>query len=154
MPVPGNAAKRHTIAVNGSDVWRTEFPLRFGDFDGLGHLTASAYLALFEETRSAWMTGTLDVAYPTYVVATQHIEYLHEVTPDDGPVTVELALREVRTSSFRVVEHLTTADSLCARSTATLVMWDMERRRPRPITPDERTVFEAYLAEPTHPMAP
>ncbi|MFI1072632.1 acyl-CoA thioesterase [Streptomyces puniciscabiei] len=154
MPVPGNAAKRHIIAVNGSDVWRSEFRLRFGDFDGLGHLTASVYLAFFEETRSAWMTGTLGVAYPTYVVATQHIEYLHEVTPDDGAVSVELALREVRTSSFRVVEHLTTAGYLCARSTATLAMWDMERRRSRPITPDERAVFEAYLAEPTHPMAP
>ncbi|MER7986144.1 thioesterase family protein [Streptomyces noursei] len=154
MSVPSKAVKRHDIAVNGSDVWRSEFRLRFGDLDGLGHLTASAYLALFEETRSAWMTGTLDIAYPNYVVATQHIEYLHEVTPDAGAVSIELAVSEVRASSFRVVEHLSTAASLCARSTATLVMWDMVARRPRPITSDERAVFEAYLAEPTRPKAP
>ncbi|NBE50015.1 acyl-CoA thioesterase [Streptomyces boluensis] len=151
MPIPGSATERHDGAVSGSEVWRSEFRLRFSDLDGLGHLTASAYLALFEETRAAWMLGTLDVAYPTYVVATQHIEYLHEVTPEHGAVSVDLALSEIRTTSFRVVEHLRTAASLSARSTATLVMWDMDRRRPRPITANERAVFAAYLAEPTGP---
>src|SRR5438094_818726 len=140
--------------MNGSDVWRNEFRLRLGDLDGLGHLTASAYLALFEETRAAWMIGTLDVAYPSYVVATQHIEYLREVTHSDSAVTVQLAVRDVRSSSLDVVEHLATPASLCARSRATLVMWDMERRRSRPIAPGERAVFEAFLEEPARLEAP
>lgn len=129
-------------------MWHSEFRLRLGDLDGLGHLTASAYLVLFEDTRSAWLIENLDVAYPNYVVATQRIDYLREVTRGDGDVTVELAVREIGKSSFVVVEQLKTAAALCARSTATLVMWDMASRRPRPITPDERAVFQAYQREP------
>ena len=123
-------------------MWRRKFRLRLGDIDGLGHLTATAYLALFEETRAAWLMESLDVAYPSYVVATQRIDYLHEVRFSDRVVTVELGVRSIGTSSFGVEETLTTSSSLCARSTATLVAWDMERRRPRPLIASERAMLE------------
>lgn len=126
-------------------MWRRDFRLRLSDIDGLGHLTATAYLALFEETRAAWMIETLDVAYPSYVVATQRIDYLQEVRLRDSPVTVDLAVLDVRTSSFDVTEHLAASGSICARSTATLVAWDRERRRSRPIAPSERALFEVTL---------
>ncbi|WP_158890830.1 acyl-CoA thioesterase [Amycolatopsis anabasis] len=129
-------------------MWQREFRLRPSDIDGLGHLTATAYLALFEETRAAWMLEAFDLAYPAYVVATQRIDYLHEVRRDDGAVTVELAVRAIGTSSFEVVETLSVASRPCARSTATLVMWDVDRRRPRPIAQEERPAFESILVRP------
>lgn len=129
-------------------MWQSEFRLRLGEIDGLGHLTATAYLGLFEETRAAWIMSTLGVTYPSYVLARQHIDYLHEVRLADGPVTVSLAVQSLGNSSLRVTERLTTRKALCARSTATLVTWDMGRRCSRPITPAERALFKSFL-EPT-----
>lgn len=129
-------------------MWRSEFRLRMHDIDGLGHLTATSYLGLFEETRAAWMTESHNMVYPTYVVATQRIDYLREVTRADGPVTVTLAIEQLRTSSVHVAEQLAAAGIVRARSSAVLVMWDMQRRASRPITGAERAVFERYLTTP------
>jgi acyl-CoA thioesterase FadM len=135
----------HSASLKGTeDMWHSEFRLRLGEIDGLGHLTATAYLGLFEETRAAWIMSTLGVAYPSYVLASQQIDYLHEVRLADGPVHVSLTVQDLSNSSLHVVEHLTTGTTLHARSTATLVTWDMEQRCSRPISRAERELFEQF----------
>jgi acyl-CoA thioester hydrolase len=129
-------------------MWTHRYPVRPDDIDdALGHLTATAYLGLFEENRAEWMKEVLGYADPPYAVATQQIDYLHEITAEDGHVIVGLGVAAVGTTSLQVAETLSTSEHLCARSRATLVMWDTEGRGSRPVTPRERAVFDAYAAE-------
>jgi acyl-CoA thioesterase FadM len=127
-------------------LWSSEFELRLSDLDGLGHLTASAYLVLFEESRAAWLMQALDVDYPHYAVARQSIQYHHEVRFADGPLKLDLVVTDIRRSSFDVVEHLHAGGRLCASSEATLVAFDLGERRSRPLTDSERGACEAALA--------
>jgi len=126
--------------------WSRQLHLRYGDLDYLGHVTAAAYLAHFEETRSAWIAEILDIRFPIYVVAHQEIEYLREVLLEDSPLTITVAVSKIGRSSMVIAETLLSRDgTLHARSRATLVMWDREIRRPRPMTERERTAFSAAL---------
>jgi acyl-CoA thioester hydrolase len=123
--------------------WERRHPLRFGDTDQLGHVTASAYLMLFEETRTAWLAEAFGVRLPIYVVARQEIDYLREVLLDDGPVSLTVEVTRIGRSSFDIAETLAAAGGdVRARSRATLVLWDLEARRPRPITDGERAALE------------
>jgi hypothetical protein len=63
-----------------------------------------------------------------------------EVTRADGLVTVTLAVEQLRISSVHVREQLAAAGIVRARSSAVLVMWDMQRRASRPITDAERRI--------------
>lgn len=125
--------------------WRRSFPLRVGDIDGLGHLTAIAYMEFFEENRSALVMQGSSGAYPTYAVVKQSIEYLGEVTMADREVTIELVVHDIRRSSLDLAETLLTERGTAALSKATLVMWDVEARGSRPIEPAERALFQAHL---------
>ncbi|GAB2459263.1 acyl-CoA thioesterase [Jatrophihabitans fulvus] len=125
-------------------MWSSDYQLRLVDIDGLGHLTATSYLALFEETRAAWMLDALDMSYPTYALRTQKIEYLNEVRRMDGLVTVSLRIAHIGTSSIDLREELSAGGVVRATSTALLVMWDTERRCSRPIEPTERAVLERF----------
>ncbi|WP_433229110.1 acyl-CoA thioesterase [Actinomadura formosensis] len=122
--------------------WRTEFQLRFRDFDYLGHMTATSYLAFFEEARVAWLAEGTGDPRPAYVVAAQHLEFEREVLPADGPVTVVIEPAGSGAHRVEVREEMRGADgALRARSTATLVMWDRAARRPRCVSAAERRLF-------------
>jgi acyl-CoA thioester hydrolase len=126
--------------------WTHTLHLRFADLDYLGHVTAAAYLAHFEEARAAWLCETWDIELPVYVVARQELEYLREVRLPDGPLTFDISVVRIGTASFDVAETLATrTGEVKNRSAATLVTWDIPTRRPRPLSPAERGALEAQL---------
>lgn len=134
-------------------MWRSDYELRLNDIDGLGHLTATWYLGLLEETRAAWLIKSLGVGYPSCVLRTQHIEYLHEITRADGTVTVSLAVKHLGTSSVRLAEEISAGGTVRARSDAVLVMWDKRTRAARPMTDEERTVLGSFVPSGARPSA-
>lgn len=127
-------------------MWRSDYQLRLNDIDGLGHLTATWYLGLLEETRAAWLIKTLDTDYPSCVLRAQRIEYLREIRQADGTVTVDLAVKHLGTSSIEIAEEISAGGTIRARSDATLVMWDRETRAARPMTEDERAALATFIA--------
>lgn len=128
--------------MSAHPAWHTTFHLRFRDFDYLGHMTATSYLAFFEEARVAWFTEGTGVRQPAYVVARQEIDFEREVLPGDGPLTLTIEPIGRGARRVDVREELRGADgTLRARSTATLVMWDREARRPRAVSDAERRLF-------------
>jgi acyl-CoA thioester hydrolase len=130
--------------------WERRQHLRFADIDYLGHVTAAAYLLLFEETRAAWMRETFGVALPVYVVARQEIDYLREVLLDDSPLTLTIEPVRVGRSSLDIAETLVTASGEAkARSRGTLVMWHLEERHSRPFTEDESAALRRQVRVPT-----
>lgn len=127
-------------------MWQTDYQLRLSDCDGLGHVTASAYLRFFEEVRSEWMMQALDMRYPTYVLRTQAIDYVKEIREGTRAITIDLEVTRIGRSSLQLAERISTPAGVHAASDATLLMWDMDTRRSRPIRADERALLEKYLA--------
>lgn len=122
-----------------SKTWSTTIALRCADFDYLGHMTATAYLGLVEEARVTWLREGTGDEQPSYVVARQELVFRREILPSDGPLTVSIDATSTIRDRFEVHETLSSASGhLHATSTATLVAWDREHRRPRPLSADER----------------
>ncbi len=128
--------------------WERQIPLRYTDLDLLEHVTAAMYLVMFEEARGAWMAEALEVRFPIYVLAHQQIDYVREVVYEDSPVTISVAPVRLGRSSVSIHERLVAGDGeLRAISRATLVMWDLDTRVPRPLLDDERERLERYLID-------
>lgn len=126
--------------------WSHSLALRFSDLDYLGHVTAAAYLAHYEEARAAWLAHTWQMPFPVYVVAVQHLEYLTEVRLGDSPLQIVITPVRVGTASFDLKERLLTrTGELKNRSSATLVSWDLDKRRSRPMTDAERAAIATQI---------
>lgn len=130
------------------DAWSTTTALRFRDFDYLGHMTATSYLALVEEARVQWLASTDPNGLPAYVVAEQRLRFHREILPADGPLTISATGRAVGPDRFEVTETITgSTGHVHATSHALLVAWDRERRRPRALTGSEHAVLEGRTTE-------
>lgn len=129
--------------------WTHSLALRPSDIDYLGHVTATAYLAFFEEARVRWLGEAWQMRHPTYVLVRQELDYLGEIRIGDSPLTVTIAVTRLGTASFDVAEELISNSGECKnRSRATLVAWDPDRRRSRPLNQAERAALTAQLVEP------
>jgi acyl-CoA thioester hydrolase len=130
--------------------WKRTLSLRYQDVDYLGHVTTTAYLALFEESRMAWLADTWSTRFPPYVVVCQELHYVHEVLLEDDPLTISAVPVRLGRSSFDIEESLFAAGGECkSRSRATLVAWDTEARHARPMTDTERSALAAQCETPT-----
>lgn len=119
--------------------WSTERQLWWRDFDALGHLTAGSYSLIYHDVIADFVTEAWGSVDASYVAARLALEYLHEVRPDDSPVRVYVEVQRVGRAGFDVTMRLeTAARRTCSRAEASFSAWDMERRRARPMTADER----------------
>lgn len=116
-------------------------PLRWGDFDALGHVNHVAVLALLEAGRDAWLQQ-LGIARESYVVGRCRISFEREIPARLEAVTAACAAVELRRSSLTTRERLLGDDGeLLVEGSFELVLWDAGQRRSRPISDDERTAF-------------
>jgi len=122
--------------------WRTALEPWWRDFDELGHMTAAAYPAAFEEAVGRFIVERWNRADPAYVVAHTTIDYLHEVRHDGLPLLLSLRPSHVGSSSFVLELALTdSSERLCATASTRYVAWDGNARGPRPLTGDERAAL-------------
>ncbi|MFC9556830.1 acyl-CoA thioesterase [Rhodococcus sp. NPDC056960] len=113
------------------------------DFDYLGHLTAAVYPKAFEQARVEYLRDRWKTRSPAYVVAAHRMQYLREILEEDGPLRVVIRPVRLGRSSIDLAELLLDAKgTVCNRSEATLVAWDVEARGPRPLTAGERDALE------------
>lgn len=121
---------------------RVELQLRWSDFDMLGHLNQAVYHQLLEEAR-AGLTVAAGPDFP-WVLARVELDYLAEIRPEHGPVTVRTQVTGVGRSKVTLTHEIGRATGeLAARGASVLVAWDVEARRSRPLTPQERRAFGA-----------
>ncbi len=122
--------------------WEMQSALRFRDFDYLGHMTATSYLAFVEEARVAWLSQATDGEPPAYVVATQTLDFHREILPADGPIRIMIDAQLISPRKVSVSEKLVGVDGhLHASSSAILVGWDTAGRCSRPFTEAEKLLF-------------
>lgn len=129
---------------SSSGGWSTEVQVWWRDFDELGHMTAAAYPAAYEEGVGRFVTDRWGESSPAYVTASTTIEYLKEVRRPSLPITIHVRVGRVGRTSF--VLDLTLCDSAgsrCSVATTRYVAWDRDRRGPRPLSDDERSALRS-----------
>jgi acyl-CoA thioester hydrolase len=115
--------------------------------DAYQHVNNAVYLNYFEEARDTVMVDLFGEEALDFVLAHVDIDFRHEVTQDDGAVTVLSRVTGYGTSSVRSREIVRRPDgSLAAEGGAVLVPRDPSSGRSRPLTDAEIARIEAELA--------
>jgi len=129
--------------------FRHDIALRAADLDYLGHVTEVLHVAMFEEARFVLLREVMAAERPVYVVGAHALRFRREIRLHDGPVSVHLGIVQVGERGFDLVEHLVAADgTLRTSSTATLLAFDLETRRSRPLSDGEAAGARRHLLVP------
>jgi acyl-CoA thioesterase FadM len=119
------------------------------DFDELGHMTAAAYPAAYEEGVGRFVADRWGTSSPAYVTASTTIEYLSEVRRPSLPITIYVRVERVGRTSFVLDLVLCDASGTrCSVARTRYVAWDRDRRGPRPLGEDERSALLRPLISP------
>jgi acyl-CoA thioester hydrolase len=118
--------------------WRTRIGLRWRDMDMLGHLNQSVYHEFLEEGRSAMFTA----ARIPFVLARVELDYRAEVRREHEHVDVVVRVAGLGRSSITLEHDIVRSDGVVAATgKSVLVAWDMDERRSRPLTDEERAAL-------------
>jgi acyl-CoA thioester hydrolase len=122
-----------------------EVTVRYRDLDTYGHVNNAVFATYLEEARTAWIEATLDVdemaAFST-VLASLDLEFLQPVTAR-GPLTIEVTVTDVGTSSFTLRYRVRHGDEIVAEGESTQVHIDRETGESKPLPEDWRTQIAA-----------
>jgi acyl-CoA thioesterase FadM len=115
---------------------------RWRDIDGLGHVSHTVALTYLEEGRDAFLRRH-GIGREEYVVGRCTVNFLGEIDPSLGTVTVETAVRALGRSSVATSERIVDpGGAVLTEAEFDLVLWDRDRRGSRPISDEERASLE------------
>jgi acyl-CoA thioester hydrolase len=120
--------------------------IRWRDMDAYGHVNNAVYLNYLEEARDAWVQRTLGGTSDTwdFVLARVAIDFLAELTQDDGAIVVRCRLDSIGRASIRTREEIVKQDgTVSATAESVIVPRDPKAGTSRPLTERERAVLEA-----------
>jgi acyl-CoA thioester hydrolase len=134
---------------------RVMTPLRWSDMDAYGHVNNVMFLRLLEEARVAAFTEGVsvgeDLASTGLLVSRSEIEYLEPLLYKPAPIAVDLWTTRIGAADFDMsYEVLDRTESgggtgrVYARAETSLVAFDLQKERPRRISPDERARLETW----------
>ncbi len=110
---------------------------RWRDADSLGHVNHAVFLTYFEDTRDRWLdrAGILGI---NYAVATCTVDFEREIRLREE-IRIRCTATRLGRTSITTAESISNSDGeRIASARFVLVLWDPERRVPRPMTDDER----------------
>jgi len=111
---------------------------RWRDGDPFGHVNHAVFLTYLEEARDAWLIAALG-NNRLYLIVRIEIDLKQEVWPNQGPVTVRIAVAELGRSKIVTEEELIGPDGGTAASArVVIVRWDEHERRTVALTEHER----------------
>ena len=125
-------------------------PLRWGDVDAFQHVNNVAYLEYLQEARvdMFWVhpgRGGLAPLAQGIVVARHEIDYLAPLTWREDPIIIEMWVRDLHVSSFEIEYLVRDEEIKYATARSVLVPYDLEEKRPRRLSADEKVALEPYL---------
>lgn len=123
--------------------WTTDVVLRGEWVDYNGHITATAHLAILEEAHTQWLAEVMDMCEPSFVVASQGLEYRAELLEAAGTVCVSLVPKKLTSRSVHLYEEIRSSEgTLHTESRVVLVRWDGATRGSTPFLEPERERIE------------
>ena len=136
-------ASRPERTTDTSGWWSTELQVWWREFDELGHMTAAAYAAAYEEGAGRFVVERWATMTPSFVTAETIISYLHEVRRARLPLTVFVHAEEIGRRSFVLRMVMCDADlTQCSVARTLYVAWDREGRGSRDLTTSERHALQ------------
>jgi acyl-CoA thioester hydrolase len=131
---------------------RKVVPIRWRDLDGFNHVNNAVFLSYLEEGRDAWLANALGqgiTQMTEFVVRHIAIDFISQLTQEDGAVEVTVEVERVGTSSIALRETVTARSDgrVAARATGVLVHTNAEHTESRPLPDDLRARLEASLVD-------
>lgn len=128
-----------------------EVVVRFGECDGLGHVNNGTYFDYMEDARIdvfRLFNPSLDLNTWNMIVASTRCDFLKQVTFAEK-LTVYTWLSKIGNSSF-VVEHVlcNEKEEFVARGQATMLGYDYEQKKAKPLWDEVRSQLEAHITGP------
>ncbi|MFM7463719.1 MAG: acyl-CoA thioesterase [Actinomycetota bacterium] len=121
---------------------------RWGDIDGFGHVNNAAYLTYIQEARVdfTWYARKRKGEKPYFldmVVARSEVDYIVPIYDGHSSLEVAVWVGRIGNSSYTLKYEVMGQGVTYAKASTVQVTVDMETKRSRPITDDER----AFLLE-------
>jgi acyl-CoA thioesterase FadM len=126
--------------------WTADLDLKEEWVDYLGHVTAAAHLAIFEEARTRWLMTIMDDDQPSFVLVRQELDYRRELLFSTGRVSASVTAVRLGRSSLTIVEAIRSSVGIHTESRAVLVRWDRTRRCSMHFPPIERGRIEHLIS--------
>jgi acyl-CoA thioester hydrolase len=127
--------------------------VRFSDVDVYGHVNNVKYFEYYQEARIAFILSLdeplFDPAQESpmrQVVARIDVDYKRPILFRPEPYAVETWVTSIGTSSYDLACRIVDADgAVYSKAEVTLVAFDTDARRSRPLSDAERRQLEAVL---------
>ncbi len=123
---------------------QTDFPIRWGDMDAMGHVNNIMYFRYFEQARLEWYEQSGYAASNPenhgIVIVDNHAEYLKPVTYPMH-INVQMCGHSAGRSSFITTYRLTVDDVLYTRGSAKVVWIDTVLGKSVPLPVDVKNLF-------------
>lgn len=125
--------------------YSTQCAVRFDDLDSYGHVNNVIIAEYLQQVRIDLGRRLLDdqrEAHERQVVARQVIDYVRPIPFRTDPVSVDVVVTRIGTSSFDLAYEVRDDAAVFARATSTMVAYDVASARRRPLTDGERAALE------------
>lgn len=125
---------------------KTSIRPRFSDTDALGHINNTVIPVWFLEAREpvlGWFAPGGDLNAGSIAVVRVEVDYLAE-TRFGEDVTIRTRVERVGNSSFVLLQEVDQAGEITARGRTTLVHFDPDGRRSRPVPDEIRSKLEQH----------
>ncbi|OZF28574.1 acyl-CoA thioesterase [Rhodococcus sp. 14-2483-1-2] len=122
--------------------------VRWGDSDRLGHVNNTRFVEYLQEGRVQFLNAVFGGpgVRGAAVVRKLTTDFLHPILDDSGPLTIELWITRVGTTSYGVRHVVTDRDGkVCADAEALMVAFDLDTSSSRPLDESERGLLAEYL---------
>jgi acyl-CoA thioester hydrolase len=124
-------------------------PLRWNDFDVLGHVNNVRYFEFMQDTRVALVErmnlSKADLSEIGHVVAHQEIDYLKAIPMDATSVSVQIHVEKVGGASYDLTYEISDGEGhLYAKASTVMVTFDVKSDSVVRIPDNIRTALESF----------
>jgi acyl-CoA thioester hydrolase len=130
----------------------TKTHVRWDDLDGFGHVNNATYLTYMQESRSnfTWYSrkeAGLEPILSQMVVARAEVDFIEPIYDGGFDLDVAIWVSRIGNSSFEMVYEMSSSHGLHARGRSVQVAVNMDNKKSRPLSDEERDFLNKYLEE-------
>ncbi len=130
----------------------TKTHVRWDDLDGFGHVNNATYLTYMQESRSnfTWYSrkeAGLDPVLSQMVVARAEVDFIEPIYDGGFDLDVAIWVSRIGNSSFEMVYEMSSSHGMHARGRTVQVAVNMDNKKSRPLSGEEREFLNKYLEE-------
>ena len=123
--------------------------VRWDDIDAFGHINNAKYLTYIQEARFdfTWLSRVRagkTAFLVDMVVARAEVDYIEPIYEAGFDAEVDIWVSRIGTSSFDLSYEIKSEKGLHARAKTVQVAVDMEMKKSRPLTADEKAFLTEY----------